>query len=255
MKRRSLRVCALVIMFMLILQCVPVFAQTNLVLGIKVNQAKNAKDWGASLIVGLQPTAKYASDGVGRISGTVLLPEDLLASKNEIDVDLQSELHDPSIHEGDDRIGNVPSLYNLKIKVNSKGTPKLSAFIPSQDNKEVKVGSLASIKKSGRLYVLKLNNIPLEKIYFPADAEWNPENAKQIDTTKKYYYGININIYAGKKISKKVNSYVYIDKMSLKVSKTIKLSVENMNFRWFDGWMGKGENWKSTPRRIANISY
>ena len=240
--------------------CTPAYAKEKktMMLGMNINEKKGATDFVYGFHVCYDSEEKVGN-GTFSVSGTILLPKDLLAKKNQIFLEPSVGLRNPNILVGDDYIGSVASKDWLKISVNKKGKVSLLRF--TKEWKQKKLGSMASIKKSGDYYVLKLNKMPLMSKYVPA----NGQGSRAIDKNRPYIMDANIRLFVwpkdadkANKLSKKVNSFCYLARFCINATKPLCLSVENLNFSWFYCYRekgGKANSTKRVPMRLAYMSY
>ena len=258
MKKTLLRILSAAFLLALIFTT-PVYAKaktTSIVPGFKMSLKKGAYHWNSNMKIVLDAETKIGS-GNPSISMTLLLPKQLLAKNNVFEVLPQLDLHDPSIKNGDDFFGSVPGKYTISVSVDNSGKIKLERRI-GKSGTLVKLGGFASIKKSGDFYVLTIKKLPFDKIYFRGNEAWTDENEKPLIRTKKFYYSVKIEFRSigDDRLANKVSAWCYVDKLSIKVAKTLKLSMVDWNFRWIDTWCWVNDKEQKRPaRRLAQISY
>jgi len=254
MTKKSIRLLALTLIAVMLF-AIPASAATAIMPGVKINEKKNSRNYDYGMNIGFETKCKFNKTGYW--NATLLLPLDLMTKGNAFAVTSRLNLHDASIQNGDNFIGNVPSDY-IFIEINKNGK---IAFTRRRgyDGKKMKMGKASvSIKKSeaGPFYILTIKNMTYDSKYFPRDAEWEPKNQVKIDKTKTYEYSQEINLSSwGNKLKKKVNSYMYLVSSSAKTAKPLEYSFEEFNFRYFDAWKWSNNKESRPARRIANVTY
>ncbi len=253
MKKRMLQLLPLTLLLVLMLST-QAFAKSAIMPGFKISEKKGSAGWNYDINTGIDATAKLGN-GTASLSATILLPKALFAKKNVIWVGSSLNLHDPSITNGDDFVGTVPGLCNLKIMVNKKGKITIERY-NGKDGQKLKLGKVAKVKKTKKFYVLTLNKLPYDKIYFQAGDDWAVENEKPLNRNKTYAYSFNVSIFSNEeKLAKKVNGFMYVDKLTVNCSKKISLSVPNWNFKWLECWRNFNGRGTRTKAKLAVIKY
>ena len=250
MKRKSI----LLLLLVFLLSAVPVSAATAIAPGIVVSIKKGSSEWDFGMGLGLAGSTKLAS-ATG--TATLFLPTELFIKKNCFCVNLQLDLMDPSIKDGDNYVGSLPS-DDIIIYISNSG--KIS-FIRrrSTDGKKIAMGSVTVTSKkdsSGKFYVIDIKNMPYYNKYYPNGVEWRPENLADLNTNKNYKLNTKISVSSyGNKVNQKVDSRIYLVAYSLKTSaKTIKSNftgnfIDFFSWSWVEGTEGK------PTRKIANVKY
>ncbi|MBR1692043.1 MAG: hypothetical protein IJ711_04635 [Lachnospiraceae bacterium] len=128
-----------------------------------------------------------------------------------------------NITEGETYIGDVNSKYNFELRKEGKKIV-VKKYDPAKD-KESSAGKLASVKKSGKYYVVKLKNIALNK----TATQWNEDGTStqiKIPTGNCWLNG-NVEVIG---TCSKSSGYVYADNLQLKAKKTIKITFDKKDY-------------------------
>ena len=252
MKKRLLHSIPVTIILLLLL-CIPASAKTkSLVFGIKANEAKGADDWGYNVSIMLESSMKAGSKAP-TFSCKIILPKAFLAKNNTFAIEPGIGVH-TAVSQDNDFLGDARRKFQIIVSVNKKGKVSLQLHDDRTD-KDTSAGKIAKIKKSGKYYVLTINNLPFDKII----DYWDDENEKNIeskfDPKKAYRYEPRISIHSWGPLAKKMSGWIYFDKIKVTASKSITVNFKVWNFEgfWADLWR-KNKGYR-VSKGLASLSY
>ena len=252
MKKKTMFTIILSALLILVFSSISVSAKTAIMPGVKIVEEKGSAEWNYGINLGLPGKAKIDTPSYNAV---VLLPADLLVKKNSIAIEGRVDLIDPSIKDGNQYVGTVPS---SPIVINVSGKGKISVERRrGYDGKKISMGGAkVSVKLSSdkKNYVVTIQNMPLDTTYFPGNVEWSEKNKKAIDKKKSFQYNMQFQVGPWNKINKAVNACMYVDTCSLKVAKTLTLNFTG-NFQHFDAWSWHNDKETRPTRKITRVTY
>ena len=124
-----------------------------------------------------------------------------------------------------DFVGDIRTKYTVMLIKDGKKM-RVALWDPAKE-KELKPGKMASYKKSGKYYVITLNNMPLENVVY------KDEQASKINTKSEYNLGQGISITG---TCTKSSGYVYVDDLMISGVTTKKITFNKKDYKWYSGW-------------------
>ncbi len=231
--------------FLVLALCVGVFsaipsamAQAATHKGLQMKVSFNGKREGEKayndntygLIAGYKKNAKVKKNM--SVSGKVYVPTSALKKDGDsIHITLWLDL----CTKKGDYVGAINSNYTIML-IKEGNKLRLAKWNNSKE-KEGKIGSLASYKKSNNYYVITLKNVPLENKYLDTEG-------KKVSLNTKTTYSLNQGITVTGTCSKVSNKYVYVDDLMLKGTSTQKITFDKKDYRFVDGF------YKDTVRSV-----
>lgn len=103
---------------------------------------------------------------------------------------------------------------------------RVALWDPAKE-KECKPGKTASYKKSGKYYVITINDMPLENVVY------KDEQTSKINTKTKYNLGQGIGVTG---TCSKTSGYVYVDDLKISGVTTQKITFNKKDYKWYSGW-------------------
>ena len=103
---------------------------------------------------------------------------------------------------------------------------RVALWDPAKE-KECKPGKTASYKKSGKYYVITINDMPLENVVY------KDEQTSKINTKTKYNLGQGIGVIG---TCSRTSGYVYVDDLKISGVTTQKITFNKKDYKWYSGW-------------------
>lgn len=123
-------------------------------------------------------------------------------------------------------VGDVRSNYTVMLIKEGKKV-RLGLWNIAK-SKEEKIGKYATVKKSGKYYVVTIKNLPLMNKMYVAE-----EQIKAINTKTKYDTALSVNVTG---TCSKTSGYVYADDLKLQAAKTQTITFDKKDYKWLAGW-------------------
>lgn len=121
--------------------------------------------------------------------------------------------------------GEIGAKY--QVILSKEGKKIRLALVDLVKEKECKPGKIASYKKSGKYYVITINNMPLKNTVY------KDEKTSKINTKTKYNLGQGIGVTG---ICTKTSGYVYVDDLKISGVTTQKITFNKKDYKWYSGW-------------------
>lgn len=122
-------------------------------------------------------------------------------------------------------VGDIRSKYTIMLIRDGKKI-RVALWDPAKE-KEIKPGKTASYKKSGKYYMITINDMPLENTVY------NDEQTSKINTKTKYNLGQGIGVTG---TCTKTSGYVYVDDLKLSGVTTQNITFDKKDYKWHSGW-------------------
>ena len=124
----------------------------------------------------------------------------------------------------DDEDKGVGAKY--QVILSKEGKKIRLALVDLVKEKECKPGKIASYKKSGKYYVITINNMPLKNTVY------KDEKTSKINTKTKYNLGQGIGVTG---ICTKTSGYVYVDDLKISGVTTQNITFNKKDYKWYSG--------------------
>lgn len=121
--------------------------------------------------------------------------------------------------------GEIGAKY--QVILSKEGKKIRLALVDLVKEKECKPGKTASYKKSGKYYVITINDMPLENVVY------KDEQTSKINTKTKYNLGQGISVTG---TCSKTSGYVYVDDLKISGVTTQKITFNKKDYKWYSGW-------------------
>ena len=122
-------------------------------------------------------------------------------------------------------VGDIRTKYTVMLI--KDGKKMRVALWDLAKEKECKPGKTASYKKSGKYYVITINDMPLENVVY------KDEQTSKINTKTKYNLGQGISVTG---TCSKTSGYVYVDDLKISGVTTQKITFNKKDYKWYSGW-------------------
>ena len=122
-------------------------------------------------------------------------------------------------------VGDIRTKYTVMLIKDGKKM-RVALWDPAKE-KECKPGKTASYKKSGKYYVITINDMPLENVVY------KDEQTSKINTKTKYNLGQGIGVTG---TCSKTSGYVYVDDLKISGVTTQKITFNKKDYKWYSGW-------------------
>ena len=121
--------------------------------------------------------------------------------------------------------GEIGAKY--QVILSKEGKKIRLALVDLVKEKECKPGKTASYKKSGKYYVITINDMPLENVVY------KDEQTSKINTKTKYNLGQGIGVIG---TCSRTSGYVYVDDLKISRVTTQKITFNKKDYKWYSGW-------------------